>query len=73
MPEVAIKDLKQYAKALEVLSRVGGTFQGVGHDEWFLLVTEKQYQALLKAKVIPAENGAKEQKRGKTSKRKAKL
>jgi hypothetical protein len=67
MPKVAIKDLKQYEKALDVLMRVGGTWQGVGQDEWFLLVTESQYRALLEAKVIPSENGP-EEKRGKTAK-----
>jgi len=71
MPCVPIKDQKQYEKALEVLSRVGGTFQGVGQDEWFLLVTHAQYQALVEAKVVAASNGAKEQRRGKNSKSKA--
>jgi hypothetical protein len=66
MPKVAIKDMKQYEEALEVLLRVGGTWQGVGRDEWFLLVTEGQYRALVEAKVIPSENGA-EGKRGKTA------
>jgi hypothetical protein len=32
MPKVAIKDMKQYEKALDVLIRVGGTWQGVGRD-----------------------------------------
>ena len=73
MPRVQMKDLKQYGKALEVLSRVGGTFQGVGQDEWFLLVTNAQYQALVEAKVVTPENGVKEQPRGKNSKRKGKL
>jgi len=67
MPKVAIKDMKQYEKALDVLIRVGGTWQGVGRDEWFLLVTEDQYRALLEAKVIPSEHGP-EEKRGKTAK-----
>jgi hypothetical protein len=73
MPKVAIKDMKQYEKALEVLTRVGTTFQGVGQDEWFLLVTEAQYRALLEAKVIAGENGAPEEKRGKTAKEKTQL
>lgn len=73
MPRVAIKDQKQYEKALDVLSRVGGTFQGIGQDEWFLLVTSAQYQALLEAKVVAPENGAREQPRGQRAKRKAKL
>jgi len=68
-----MKDLKQYAKALGVLSRVGGTFQGVGQDERFLLVTPAQYEALVQAKVVAPENGAEEQARGKKSKQKAKL
>jgi hypothetical protein len=73
MPRVQMKDMKQYAKALGVLSRVGGTFQGVGRDEWFLLVTNAQYEALVEAKVVAPENGAQEQPRGKKAKRKAKL
>ena len=73
MPRVQMKDLKQYAKALEVLSRVGGTFQGVGQDEWFLLVSNAQYEALVEAKVVAPETGVKEQPRGKNSKRKARL
>jgi hypothetical protein len=68
-----MKDLKQYAKALGVLSRVGGTFQGVGQDEWFLLVTDAQYEALVDAKVVAPENRVAEQPGGKNSKRKAKL
>ena len=73
MPRVQMKDLKQYGKALEVLSRVGGTFQGVGQDERFLLVTNAQYAALVEAKVVAPENGGQEPPRGKKSKRKAKL
>ena len=69
MPRVPIKDLKQYEKALGVLTRVGGTFQGVGQDERFLLVTEAQYQALLQAKVVTPDPGAKEQRRGTNSKK----
>ncbi len=57
MPQVHIKDLKQYEKAIEVLTRVGGTYQGVGQDKWYLLVTDTQYQALLEAKVIADGNG----------------
>jgi hypothetical protein len=70
---VPIKDLKQYEKAIEVLTRVGGTYQGVGTDEWFLLVTEPQYQALVEAKVIPPDKGAKDQHGGTSSKKKAQL
>ena len=39
MPAVPITSPEQYIKALEVLDRVGGTFQGVGFEERFLLVT----------------------------------
>jgi hypothetical protein len=56
MPEVRIKDLKQYSKAIEVLTRVGGTWQGVGSKERFLLVTIAQYQALVEAKVVPKDD-----------------
>jgi hypothetical protein len=71
MPHVRIKDLDQYARALEVLHRVGGTFQGVGQDEWFLLLTNAQFQALVDAKVVSAETGAKGKARDAKSKKKA--
>ena len=58
MHRVPIKDLKQYEQALEVLTRVGGTFQGVGSEEWALLVSDAQFQALVDAKVVAAGNGA---------------
>jgi hypothetical protein len=73
MPRVRIYDEKQYEKAIGVLNRVGGTFQGVGQDEWYLLVTGTQYQALLKEKVIAPENGAQEQPRGKNPKSRARV
>jgi hypothetical protein len=53
MAAVPIKDCEQYIKAIGVLTRVGGTYHGVGRKERFLLVTEAQYQALVEAKVIP--------------------
>ena len=52
MPRVASKNLDQLEKALEVLTRVGGKFQGVGDKERYLLVTQDQYQALVDAKVV---------------------
>jgi hypothetical protein len=55
MLAVPIKDREQYIKAIEVLTRVGGTYQGVGRTERFLLVSEAQYQALMEAKVIPGD------------------
>ena len=73
MPRVRIHDEKQYEKAIGVLTRVGGTYQGVGQDEWYLLVTDAQYQALLKEKVVVPENGAQEQHRGKNAKSKARI
>ena len=48
---------------------MGGTFQGVGQDQWVLLVTEAQFQALLDAKVVGARNGAKGQARDPRSKK----
>ena len=73
MPRVRIYDEKQYEKAIGVLNRVGGTFQGVGQDEWYLLVTDAQYQALVKEKVIAHENGVQEQTRGKNPKSKTRI
>jgi hypothetical protein len=71
MPAVPIKDREQYIKALEVLTRVGGTYQGVGRTERFLLVSEAQYQALVEAKVIPPD-GEKDSGRGKSAGKTAK-
>src|SRR5438874_538474 len=56
MPAVPITSREQYQNAIEVLTRVGGTWQGVGFEEWVLLVTEAQYNALVAAKVTtPAD------------------
>ena len=68
MYRVAIKDLGQYEKAIEVLTRIGGTYQGVGSRDWYLLVSEGQYKALVEAKVVARGNGLKETDRGKSSK-----
>ena len=72
MPAVPITSREQYIEAIGVLDRVGGTWHGVGQDKWFLLVTPTQYEALVKAKVVAAENGQKEAKRGKKSPKPAK-
>lgn len=69
MPVVPITSSEQYEKALEVLTRVGGTFQGVGQKEWFLIVTQAQYEALLGAKVIAPQDNEKGPKRGKNSRK----
>jgi hypothetical protein len=56
MPAVRITSNKQYEKAIEVLDRVGGTWQGVGQDERFLLVSPRQYAALVRAKVVTPQD-----------------
>jgi hypothetical protein len=65
MPAVLITSREQYIKAIEVLDQVGGMWQGVGFDEWFLLVSERQYKALVEAGVATPTDPKKEQKRGK--------
>jgi hypothetical protein len=67
MPAVPITSDAQYEKAIEVLDRVGGSYQGVGFEEKFLLVSPTQYQALLEAKVVTPQDTKKELKRGKNS------
>jgi hypothetical protein len=62
----------QYIKALKVLHRVGGTFQGVGFEDKYLLVSETQYKALVEANVITPEDTEKDPKRGKNSRKNAK-
>lgn len=67
MPAVPITSREQYIKAIEVLDRVGGIWQGVGFEEKYLLVSPRQYEALVEAKVvIPAD---KEPKRGKRARK----
>lgn len=67
MPAVPITSKKQYEKAIEVLDRVGGTWQGVGFTEKYLLVSPRQYEALVEAGVVTPENPKKDSKRGKTA------
>jgi hypothetical protein len=69
VPAVPITSSEQYEKILEVLDRVGGTFQGVGFDERFLLVTEAQYKALQEARLITPGPAKKGSKNGKNSPR----
>ena len=69
MPVVPITSTEQYIKATEVLDRVGGTFQGVGFEEWFLIVTEAQYKALVEAGVAARPESGKDSKRGKKSRK----
>lgn len=64
MPAIEIESREQYAKALDVLTPVGGTFHGVGGEKRSLLVTEAQYQALITAGVVK-KNGTKDRGRGK--------
>jgi hypothetical protein len=63
---------EQYIKAIEVLTRVGGTWQGVGFEERFLLVSEAQYKALVEAKVVIPKATEKGPDNGKKSRKRAK-
>jgi hypothetical protein len=65
MPAVPITSREQYIKAIEVLDQVGGTWHGVGQEEWFLLVSPRQYNALVEAKVVIPIDKEKDHKRGK--------
>jgi hypothetical protein len=69
MPAVPIKDREQYIRAIEVLDRVGGTWHGVGQKDRYLLVTQAQYDALVKAKVVSGTNNKKDGTRGKKSRK----
>jgi hypothetical protein len=69
MPAVPITSDEQYEKAIEVLDRVGGTWQGVGQDEWFLLVSPRQYEALVEAGVVTPPDTNKESRRGKNARK----
>jgi hypothetical protein len=64
MPAIPIRNEEEYCKIIEVLDRVGGTWQGVGDKEMFFLVSPRQYQALVEAKAVDPEENGKESKRG---------
>ena len=53
MPPVPITSDKQLEKMIGVLTEVGGTWQGVGGEEHYLIVNQKQFDALEKAKLVP--------------------
>jgi hypothetical protein len=63
MPAVPITSDEQYERAIEVLTRVGGTWQGVGQNEYVLLVSPAQYEALVKARVAAPNRSKKDHKR----------
>ena len=69
MPAVPMTSREQYIKAIEVLDRLDGTYQGVGQKEKFLLVSEAQYKALVEAGVVVPNDTNKDQKRGKKSRK----
>jgi hypothetical protein len=51
---VQIRSREQYIQALRVLDKLEGTWRGVGpSSDPVLLLTDAQYQALLKAGVVP--------------------
>jgi hypothetical protein len=56
MPAVPITSDEQYEKAIGVLTEVGGTWQGVGHKDIYLLVSPRQYEALVQANVVSAND-----------------
>jgi hypothetical protein len=68
MRRVQIADWSDYEKAFDVLIEVGGTF--LSRPEQVLVVTEAQYQALVAARVVPAD-GREAQTRGTKAKKSA--
>lgn len=53
MHAVRFADFKTYVRAVELLQKVGGTYQGVGTSQnRYVLVNDEQYNALIGAKLI---------------------
>jgi hypothetical protein len=74
MPAIPVKGREWYIKVIEVLDRVGGAWQGVGDEDRYILVSPRQYDALVEAKVVSPEDikpVKKEAKRGKSSPKRA--
>jgi hypothetical protein len=54
---VHIHSREQYIQAVRVLDKVGGTWQGIGTSSApVLLLTEAQFNALVEAGVVPAND-----------------
>jgi hypothetical protein len=66
MPAVPITSKEQYIKAIAVLDRVVGAWQGVGFEERYLSVSERQ-EALVEAGVAAPKDEKKDAKHGKKS------
>lgn len=72
MPAVPITSREQFIRAIEVLDRVGGAWQGVGDKERYLLVTLAQFDALVEAGVASPDKNGKDSNRGKKSRKESK-
>jgi hypothetical protein len=66
MHRIELKDFDTYKRAVGVLIEVGGPFAGEGKD--VLIVTDEQYEAMVKAKVVSA-NDEKARGRGKKTRK----
>ena len=54
---VHIREREKQIEALRVLDKVGGTWQGIGtSDDPIYLLTDAQYNALVEAGVVPAND-----------------
>jgi len=54
---VHIHSKEQYIQAIGVLDKIGGTWQGIGPSSApVLLLTEAQFNALVEAGVVPAND-----------------
>jgi hypothetical protein len=73
MPAVLIKNQEDYVKIIEVLHRMGGTWQGVAREEkMYLLVSPSHYKALVEAKAVTPEDQNKDAIRGKKARKTSK-
>ena len=64
MPAVHIENPEHQRRALKVLMEIGGPFQGRGREKRILVVTNDQYEALIRAGVVKRD-GARVHLRGK--------
>jgi hypothetical protein len=71
MPAVPMTSPEQYEKAIEVLTRLGGVWQGVGQEEQYLVLSDRQCKALIEANVITPNDIVTRIPRGKNSRKTA--
>jgi hypothetical protein len=69
MPAIPVPNFEVYSKIIQVLDRVGGSWQWRGEEELRVVVSPRQYRALLEAEAISPNGNDKESEHGKETRK----